>query len=459
MWWHIKVGDAILKTHTWPTADTYSFTVSGQPWLAYEWLGEIALALANRLGGILGLEILLFALAGGIMLALYGLATAHSRNSKAAFVACAVLLPLASVSFSLRPQMLGYLFLILTLLALERFRQGKYKALWFVPLLMLLWVNTHGSWIIGLGAIFVYWVSGLVGLRLGGLESKRWTERERITISGIFLLSLAALPFTPYGPRIAASPFEYAFSLPLNSASIIEWQAMPFQLASGKIFLALLLATLLLLAVGYYHWRLENLALFLFGTMMACLHVRFLLIFVPVFAPLLAAFFAPWVPRYDRRKDKFLLNSILMAAAVAAMIHFFPSRAALQKSVAGDFPVAAVDYLRKHPVSEPMYDNYGFGGYLVWSRGPEHKVFIDGRGDVYERGGVLEDYLHISRVKPGALSVLDNYGIESCLIDRDEPLGTLLSASSKWHRVYVDSVSTIFVREGKSREASPGVRN
>ena len=51
--------------------------------------------------------------------------------------------------------------------------------------------------------------------------------------------------------------------------------------------------------------------------------------------------------------------------------------------------MGAVDYLKKNPLPGPMYNNYGFGGYLVWSRGPEQKVFIDGRGDVYERGGVL----------------------------------------------------------------------
>ena len=58
LWWHIKVGETILKTHHWPTTDVYSFTVNGQPWLAYEWLGDVLLASPYRLGGILGLEVL-----------------------------------------------------------------------------------------------------------------------------------------------------------------------------------------------------------------------------------------------------------------------------------------------------------------------------------------------------------------------------------------------------------------
>ncbi len=453
IWWHIKVGDTVLATHHWPATDPYSFTVFGQPWLAYEWLGDIVLSFANRVGGLAGLEVLLIVLGSAIMLALYGFATTSSGSSKAGFVASGVLLMPAAVSFSLRPQMLGYLFLILTLAALQRFRQKKYRALWFIPLIMLVWVNTHGSWVIGLGAVFVYWVSGLVEFRIGNLEAKRWTEQERTRIASIFLLSLVALPITPYGTRIALSPFEFAFSLPLNATSIIEWQSMPFDTAIGKVFLVLLLGTILTLVIKYDHvWRLEELALFLFGTMMACLHVRFLMIFVPFFAPLLGAFIAPWMPSYNRREEKFGLNAALMTCVLIAIVHYFPTRADLQQRVAGQFPVAAVEYLLQHPVAEPMYDTYGFGGYLIWSRGPEHRVFIDGRADVYERGGVLGDYLHISRIEPGALSILDSYGVQSCLIKRNESLETLLSASPDWGRVYVDSVSAIFVRE-KGRSA------
>src|SRR5215467_5544433 len=71
LWWHIKVGDDILRTHHFPTTDPYSWTVAGHPWIAYEWLGEVFLALVNRLGGIPGLAAFLIGLSGLIMLALY----------------------------------------------------------------------------------------------------------------------------------------------------------------------------------------------------------------------------------------------------------------------------------------------------------------------------------------------------------------------------------------------------
>src|SRR5262245_21416084 len=43
LWWHIRVGQDILATRYWPTSDPFSFTVAGVPWMAYEWLGDVAI--------------------------------------------------------------------------------------------------------------------------------------------------------------------------------------------------------------------------------------------------------------------------------------------------------------------------------------------------------------------------------------------------------------------------------
>jgi hypothetical protein len=357
------------------------------------------------------------------------------------------MLLLAELSFTLRPQMLGYLFLVLTLIVLVRFRQGKPGALWLLPPLFLVWVNTHGSFIIGLGVVAVYWASGLVEFR-GGLEARRWTSAQRQRLGLVFLLCLAALAVTPYGTRLAVYPFDMALGQPLNVASINEWQSMPFNLWFGKLFLLLLIAFLVAQIALRPTWRLEEFALFLVGTLMACLHARFVLVFVPFFAPLLAVLLARWVPAYEPAKDKHALNAVLIVLVVAGVIGFFPRRAELEESVAQHSPVDAVACVRHNSLSGPMYNNYMFGGYLIYALGPEHRVFVDGRADIYEKGGVLADYAHISRVEPEAPALLKAYGVRFCLLARDEPLATLLSASGGWERVYADKVAMVFVRRG-----------
>src|SRR5580700_9059634 len=167
LWWHIKTGELILSTHRWATTDPYAYTAKGMPWMTCEWLGDVVFAAVYRIGGLRGLEVLLVVLGSAVILALYAFATLRSGNSKAGFVAAAVLLTLANGSFNLRPQMIGYLFLILTLITLERFRQGKQRAVSILPVLFMIWINSHGSWIVGLGVVVLYIACGLVSFQLG----------------------------------------------------------------------------------------------------------------------------------------------------------------------------------------------------------------------------------------------------------------------------------------------------
>lgn len=450
IWWHVKTGQMILATRHWPTVDAYSFTVHGQPWIAYEWLGDAVMGAVARIGGLRGLDALLIALGGAVMIALYIFGTIRSGNSKAGFVAAAVLVSLATPSFTMRPQMLGYLFLVLTLIALELFRQGKQWAIWLLPAMFLVWVNTHGSFIIGVGVVLVYLVCGLKQFRVGGIEAKKWTPKQRVRLELVFMLCLAVLPITPYGTKLAVYPFDMAVAQPINVANVMEWQPMPFNIGGGKIFLALVLGFFLVQMALSLKWRLEELTLFLGGVAMACVHLRFVLLFVPFFTPLLATVAARWLPRYDAAKNKYVLNAVLMAGVIAAMVHYFPSRAFLDKKVAEKYPVRAVEYTQQHPVPGPMFNDYAFGDYLVWTG---QKVFIDGRGDLYERGGVLSDYLQVVRLKPAALAVLRNYGIQSCLIERGAPLATLLKVSPEWSQAYSDSTSVLFIRQKAGESA------
>jgi hypothetical protein len=451
MWWHIRTGELILSTHHWATADPYSYTAAGAPWMSCEWLGDVVFAVVYRLGGLRGLEVLLVVLASAVMLALYGFATLRSGNCKAAFVVSGVLLVLAAASFNLRPQMLGYLFLILTLIALELFRQGKQRTVWLLPILFLLWVNTHGSWIVGLATVALYFGAGLVSFQIGSLEARRWTNSERLRLEIVFLLSLAAIPITPYGARLAAYPFTVASTLPISVANILEWQVMPFNLGGGKLFLALVLGFFLAQVAFRFSWRLAELLLFLFGTALACMHIRFLLLFVPFFAPLAATMLARCLPAYNKQKDQYLLNLALMAGVVIAMAHYFPSKADMEKKVAAQFPVQALEYMRLHSVPGLLFNSYGFGGYMIEAG---YKTFIDGRSELFEQTGVLGDYVHITFLRPGALQVLGGYGIQSCLVQRDEPFSTLLASSPDWKRVYSDQLSALYVKRNAS-DAAP----
>jgi hypothetical protein len=444
VWWHIRVGQDILRTHHWPTTDPYSFTVFGTPWIAYEWLGEVVVARVAWLGGNTAMFVLLFATASAAMLMLYYYGTLRSGNCKAGFVPAGVMWSLVLLSFNLRPQMFAYLFLVAVLIVLEKFRQGVSWPLWTLPMIFLLWVNTHGTFIAGIGVLVLYLCCGLRSFKLGNVEAVAWSAKQRMQLEMALLLSLAVLPITPYGTQLAAYPFDLMFNQPLVQSSIIEWQQMPFNEQFGKIFLGVVVLAVALQIVFRFTWRLEELLLAMGGAAMACLHARMLLLFVPFFVPILATMMARFLPPYQRAKEQYILNGAVMACLVGAMVHYFPSRDLLEKKVEASFPVQAVAYLDNHAVPGPMLNNYFFGGYLV---GTGHKVFIDGRADIYERSGVLGDMLALTQMRTRPLAFLDRYKIESCLLVRDEPLAVVLAASPKWKQAYRDGTATIFVRE------------
>ena len=177
-YWHIAAGQRILDTHHWPTTNYYSFTTPNSEWLAYEWLGEVLLAVTSSAGGARALMALLFVLVSIIVILVYAAANLASGNPKTAFAATALVLPLLGSCFSVRPQLLGYIFLLITLICLERYRRGDLSSLWPLPLVFVLWVNTHGTFVLGLAAIAIYLLGGVTSFRLGPVSGKAWPPQQ-----------------------------------------------------------------------------------------------------------------------------------------------------------------------------------------------------------------------------------------------------------------------------------------
>ena len=450
-WWHVAVGEQILKTHTWPTSDTFSFTARGAHWIAYEWLGEVFLALPAQAAGLVGLAWFQKAMVVVISLLIYLYSYLVCGNSKAACIASGVVLPLAPVTFTLRPQMFGYIFLLLTLICLQLFRQRHEKALWFLPPLFVIWANTHGTFVFGLFVIGVCWITGLFSFRAGGLIAQKMPQPQRVKLLLTLMFCVLALLITPYGSQIAANPFEMATAQPLNIANIQEWQPLSLAFPAGMYVFVFAIALFLAQIVLQLSYKLEEIVLLMFALYAAIAHLRFAMIFVLFVAPMVATILARWVPPYDPAKDKFLLNVAIIALVLVAFIKFRPSERQLEASLALDYPVQAVQYLREHPQPVGMFNEYGWGGYLISQLGPAQPVFIDGRADLYEYSGVFPDYMVAASGQLAALRILARHDIRSCVLNRSSALAALLAQSPGWKQVYSDDLSVIFMRSGYSR--------
>jgi hypothetical protein len=259
---------------------------------------------------------------------------------------------------------------------------------------------------------------------------------------------------TPYGSQIAANPIEMAIAQPFNIANIQEWQPVSFNEPLGKFLLLFAAALFLAQVVLRLTYRFDEMAMLLFAFYATYSHLRFAMIFVIFLAPVVAAILARWVPPYDAAKDRYLLNFALIALVIIALVKFRPTQQELETVVAGTYPTGAVEYLRQHPEPTGMFNQYGWGGYLISKLGHDHRVFIDGRADLFEHTGVFQDYMVIAYAQPGATQLLARYNIQSCLVERKSPIEMLLAASPDWKQVYSDGLSVIFVRAARAASNS-----
>ena len=102
------------------------------------------------------------------------------------------------------------------------------------------------------------------------------------------------------------------------------------------------------------------------------------------------------------------------------------------------FPEGAVRFVKRQafPQELRMYNIYGDGGFLIWSL-PQHKVFIDGRADVYF-GKALEEVTKMKELPYKWPSMLDRYGVNIIISDANESQSRLFLNSPKWAAVYLD---------------------
>lgn len=452
-WWHLAVGQRILSTHTFPTVDIYSFTMHGAPWIAYEWLGEVVMAVAMRAAGLQGLAVLLILLAILLSVLIYYYAWLRSRNVLASGIAAIAVLQVAKPVFGMRPQMLGFIFLTVTLICLERFVQGRRRALWPLPLIFLAWVNAHGSFVLGFFVLGVYWASGLFHFRAGFLQLQRWTVAQRQHLMWISFLCLVGAMVTPYGARLLVYPFEVLTHQRFITSVTTEWRSLDFSASYAHIFLALLVVIIAAQVASPVTYRLDSLALLIFAIVETCLHARFLILFAIIAAPVLASLLAHWLPSYRRDQDHPIVNAILIGAAAVGMIALFPAAPRLKRVLDSVFPTGAIHYLRQQPKVGNMFNTDVWGGYLLWAI-PERKVFIDGQMDIYFYGGILLDYCNFITLQGHAGNLLGKYNIDAALVRRGDYLETYFKTLPGWTDAYHDSNSVLFLRPESVRQSA-----
>ena len=441
IWWHLQNARHLLAKHSFPSTDTYSFTAAGSPWLDHEWLSEIPFYLGFRAAGLQGLLLVYGTMLSLTFAGVYYrccLAGATAINAAAATLGAVLL---GEVSFGPRMLLFGWLCMVCLLIVLDRFRQSRH-GLWMLPPLFAFWINLHGSWVFGIAVLVITIVCGLVGGEWGGIVARRWTTSELRKLLLTLAASLAALFVNPFGYRLVLYPFDLLLRQKINLQHIDEWQPVNFQTGTGKVALLSIFVLLAVALVSQKKWRLDEASLTAFALWASLMHVRMLfflgLIIVPILAPSLRLF-----PRPDPASDRPRVNALLMMCIAAGLILWFPSEATLQGKVDSAFPTAALDWMQRQHIEGRIFNNYSFGGYMIWKT-PEYKTFIDGRADLFVHNGTFDQYVQAINIDK-SFEVLDEHKVDYVLLQPGQPLAYVLQRSG-WKTLYSDQVAVLLQR-------------
>ncbi len=430
---HLRTGIDIARGGGIPRVDPYSFTASGEPWVVQSWLAELTYGLLHEVGGV-GLVVLQQGLLMGALAWLIArLARTGTPVKTAAAAAAAV--AAGGAYWTPRPLLFG----LLALAALITIVEGRRSIWWLLPIVWL-WVNTHGSFALGLAWLLLR----AVGEALDARDAR--AAGPALRYAGVFLVGLAAAVINPLGPRLLGFLVTVADK---RSAlqDVVEWRSPDFGGAVGLVSLAGLMAVagvLMVRRAGFVD------ALPVLGFVAAGLIAQRNLAAAGVVA-------APALARALRTKAMHgqVPERPRVHVAIAAVLVFaagiFAVDALGDRKVDDDeYPVEAVRWLEdegfRRPDARLAHQDY-VGGWLILRDGRDARVFIDDRVDMYPRD-VSGDYIELLRGRPGAQAILDRYDIDVVLWQQERALSSILDASDDWRRRYTDDEWAVFVREG-----------
>ncbi len=494
-WWHLKTGEIILQDRLIPRADPFSFTAPGVPWVDHEWLFQVLVYLGHTTlgpGALVGMKIVLVVLLAFLMAARLG-------RERIAVPGTAILLAAALVGASfrldVRPELATILLLPLVVHLVLRARDGgRQRPLVAVPLLVALGANLHPGAILAPAILLLGAAATFIDERLGLLRGDpgvaaagaRFAPRLAATAATAAL----ACGANPYGFRIYVVPFQVSRILATLPSPNLEW-ARP-RAADFPLFYLAAAVVLVVLAAGWRSADPVAAPALLLLLALSCMHLRNIGLFFVLLPYGLARPVRALTGRLGSAASALLhrgrsAGRPLAAAGggvrpgfVAAAVVLFtavPLLALLPPTVVwgigiapGNEPAPAADFIARENIGRRLYNDIRFGGYLIWRRFPAHRVFIDGRNEVYPV--LLRDIFACSNDSRAWQALLRRYDIDAALVRfmpslervarpradggpgdvRERAFSVNHFPAEDWALVYWDDDAMIFARRSAENE-------
>jgi hypothetical protein len=477
--WHIRNGQLMLQTHSITRVDSFSATMNGQPWYAWEWLYDVLIAGIHHWLGLNGVVFSTAAIMATTFVLVFYLAMRRGGSLPITLLLLVLSLGASAVHFLARPHVLSWL---LTVIWFELLDSAAYTPdrekdprVFFLPFLMLLWVNLHGGFLIGFALLGMFLVGG--GIQYFTCRERREEIRSWLRRLGLVtVLSLVASFANPFGYKLHLHIYRYLSDRFLMN-HVSEFRSPDFHGVAQQCFAVMLLVAIAAVASARRKHQLPRLLVILLAAYSGLYAARNLpvssLLLTLIVAPLLSdtiskasenAAVVPWLrallsrlQRLAVRMEKLELHFqghvwLVLAFVLGLWACMHGGRLGSTQLIDAyfdekRFPVEAAELIAKRHIREPIFGPDLWGGYLTYRLYPQTQVFVDDRHDLYG-AQFFKDYLRVVFVQSDWSKILDEKHVNWVLVEKNSSLGTILEQTPQWKLIHEDGTAVLFHRDG-----------
>jgi len=480
IWMHLRTGQLILERQRLPYLDWYSFTDTDRPWISMHWMFQVVVAELYAWGGV-PLLVLTKALLQMTTVAVCWRAAGNQLPVWGKSILMLMLVVCLAGRSLVRPDMITNVFLSLWLFVLVR-TDDRPRMIWLLPLLQVVWTNCHGLFVLGLVVLGAYCCDRVARSLANGhwwLEKASVNPRLKwvLLAAGVTIMSCLANPYLGRGAMFPLTLFGKLANdpsdehMPLHEVFHMTW-AKAYVLTELMLWAMTLLSfvwlarhrrlsvmrLLLFIGFSYLGWiAVRNIGIFaIVASVICCLNVSDVLEFR--FSK------APYVNRDTRRLSLAVLIAtvVLMISVVTSAWHRFTGRDPFGIGELKDWYIHGAAEFAGRPgmPSRAFVIDYGQAAVFIFHNSPEHRVFLDGRLEVY-RDTTIERYFQIENA-----IFQRNASFVGLLVDSDQNLPTIVIHNIPAHQqllaamltspqvrlVYADPAGAVFIQDSLADE-------
>ncbi|MBI2835823.1 MAG: hypothetical protein HYX76_15490 [Acidobacteria bacterium] len=453
LWGHVRFGRDFWQTGAIERPDPYSYLTSNSRWINHEWLTEAVLwqLFANAgAPGLIGFKVLL-----ALAIAALGLRTVRAQGVTllaAAIWVLALMLLLVPAISSVRPQMFTCVFFAIVVVALQRAEAGSFRMLWLLPPTFVLWANTHGGFLAGLGIMAVWIASDVAARWLRPTSPALALSRPNRLVLLALGASLIATLLNPYGPRL----WWFLRTALVSRHDIAEWRAIQLTNPFAWLYLAAVTLVILALTRARRPRPAGSIGMFMCAAVLPLVAVRHLALFGIVTMVVVAPYVADLasetmnalltVRRSGPTRWRPVFGTTFLATAALIAGASLPSFRCVTVDE-DEFPAAAVSLLSESGARGNLAAFFDWGEYVIWHVGPRVRVSVDGRRETLYDDEIYAENMWFTDGVGDWDALLRNHPTDLALVSKQFPAFNLLKQRRDWELVHEDTLSGLFARD------------